>query len=141
MATTGSLIRAADFDQIQSYLARILGDTAVNYPNDPIAGTYGYGQPLVSGQVTRVVDQVQSLQINKLKVDILKIDDEQTHNYENCLIESFGINGYDCEKKFCDLLFTEENQGATVIAHNGAGYDNKFILQYCKILDYFLHLG
>ena len=29
------------------------------------------------------------------------------------------------------MLFTQENQNSTVIAHNGAGYDNKFILQYC----------
>ena len=28
-------------------------------------------------------------------------------------------------------MFTEENSNSTVIAHNGAGYDNKFILSYC----------
>jgi len=29
------------------------------------------------------------------------------------------------------LASTEENSHSTVIAHNGAGYDNKFVLQYC----------
>ena len=47
------------------------------------------------------------------------------------MIRKFGINGYDCSTKFCDWLFTPENRNSTVIAHNGAGYDNKFILQYC----------
>jgi succinate dehydrogenase/fumarate reductase flavoprotein subunit len=42
-----------------------------------------------------------------------------------------GFNGYNCTTEFCDWLFTEENSDATVIAHNGAGYDNKFILQFC----------
>ena len=32
---------------------------------------------------------------------------------------------------FCDWLFTEGNANSTVIAHNGAGYDNKFILKFC----------
>ena len=68
---------------------------------------------------------------NHVEIDVLRIDSKLTHNYEDCLIDSFGINGYGCEAKFCDWLFTEENKNSTVIAHNGAGYDNKFILQYC----------
>ena len=68
---------------------------------------------------------------NHVEVDVLKIDEELTHSYDNCLIKKFGINGYNCENKFCDWLFTDDNRNTTVIAHNGAGYDNKFILQYC----------
>jgi hypothetical protein len=68
---------------------------------------------------------------NHVEVDVLKIDEGLTHNYESCLVESFGIPGYNCEAKFCDWLFNERNSNSTVIAHNGAGYDNKFILQYC----------
>ncbi len=68
---------------------------------------------------------------NHVEIDILKIDETQSHKYENCLINSFGFNGYGCDEKFCDWLFTTENSNSTVIAHNGAGYDNKFILQYC----------
>ncbi len=44
---------------------------------------------------------------------------------------SFGFDGYDCANKFCDWLFTDENRHSAVIAHSGAGYDNKLILQYC----------
>ena len=68
---------------------------------------------------------------NHVEVDVLRVDKAQTHEYQKCLKKSFGINGYGCETAFCDWLFTEENQGSTVIAHNGAGYDNKFVLQYC----------
>jgi len=39
---------------------------------------------------------------NHVEVDVLKIDDDLTHEYDKCLIKSFGINGYDCENKFCD---------------------------------------
>ena len=62
---------------------------------------------------------------------MLKIDQAQGHRYEDCLRESLGFSGYGCEAKFCDWLFTDSNEHSTVIAHNGAGYDNKFILQHC----------
>ena len=55
---------------------------------------------------------------------MLKIDSDMTHDYNECLTDSFGISGYDCCSKFCDWLFTEENANSTVIAHNGSGYDN-----------------
>ena len=68
---------------------------------------------------------------NHVEVDVIKIGEQDNHNYDDCLIKSFGFNGYDCATKFCDWLFTDANRNSTVIAHNGAGYDNKFILQYC----------
>ena len=68
---------------------------------------------------------------NHVEVDVLQIDENLSHNYQDCLTNSFGIPGYNCEDKFCDWLFTDENINSTVIAHNGSGYDNKFILQYC----------
>ena len=30
---------------------------------------------------------------NHVEVDVLKVDEELTHEYDNCLIKSFGING------------------------------------------------
>ena len=33
------------------------------------------------------------------------------------------------EQKFCDWLY-EEIENCTAIAHNGAGYDHKFVLKY-----------
>ena len=68
---------------------------------------------------------------NHVEIEILKIDDKLTHDYDLCLKKSLNFNGYGCETKFCDWLFTKDNRDSTVIAHNGAGYDNKFILQYC----------
>ena len=68
---------------------------------------------------------------NHVEIDILEVDTRVSHEYDNCLKESLAFNGYGCEDKFCDWLFTKENHDTTVIAHNGAGYDNKFILKWC----------
>ena len=68
---------------------------------------------------------------NHVEIDVLKIDQAQGHRYEDCLRDSLAFTGYGCEAKFCDWLFTDRNEHSTVIAHNGAGYDNKFILQHC----------
>jgi hypothetical protein len=65
-----------------------------------------------------------------VEVDVLQIEGHK-HNYNDCLVRKFGINGYGCATNFRDWLFTNENRNSTVIAHNGAGYDNKFILQCC----------
>jgi hypothetical protein len=33
---------------------------------------------------------------NHVEVDVLKIDDTLTHQYDKCLVKQFGINGYNC---------------------------------------------
>ena len=68
---------------------------------------------------------------NHVEIDVLEVDEGTTHTYDNCLVYSFNFSGYGCQNVFFDWLFTENNMGSTVIAPNGAGYDNKFILQYC----------
>jgi hypothetical protein len=68
---------------------------------------------------------------NHVEVDIMKIDEGQTHEYDKCLIDKINFNGYDCAERFCDWLFTKENSNSTVMAHNGSGYYNQFILKYC----------
>ena len=45
---------------------------------------------------------------NHVEIDILQIDKDQTHDYDKCLINKFGINGYDCNNEFCEWLFTEK---------------------------------
>jgi hypothetical protein len=47
------------------------------------------------------------------------------------LIDKGAFNGYNCTDEFCNFLFSGVNNGYTVMAHNGAGYDNKFILKWC----------
>ena len=64
---------------------------------------------------------------NHVEAVVLKVSDD--HNYENSLVTTFSASGYGCEKTFCDWLY-EENENCTVIAHNGAGYDHKFVLKY-----------
>jgi hypothetical protein len=62
-----------------------------------------------------------------VEVDVLEIDQNLTHDYNKCLQVQFGFNGYYCENQICDWLFTANNIKSTVIAHNGAGYENTFI--------------
>ena len=45
---------------------------------------------------------------NHIETDILQIDKDNTHNYDKCLIDKFGINGYNCNNEFCELLFTKK---------------------------------
>ena len=68
---------------------------------------------------------------NHVEIDILEIDEELTHDYDKCLIKKESFTGYGCDGKFCDWLFNKDNQNSTVMAHNGSGYDNKFILKWC----------
>lgn len=63
MAIQGTLIRAIDYNTIQSDVSKILGSGLVNF---------GYGQTLASSQVA-FGDTVQAQDWAKLKIDILKI--------------------------------------------------------------------
>ena len=67
---------------------------------------------------------------NHVEADVLQVD-KDNNTYEDCLTNTFRHNGYDAVDKFCDWLFTAENYKSTVIAHNQAGYDGRFILQWC----------
>ena len=66
---------------------------------------------------------------NHVEIAVLQVSDD--HDYANSLVDTCFFNGYGCETKVCDCLFTPENSSSTVIAHNGAGYETKFILKYC----------
>ena len=68
---------------------------------------------------------------NHLEYDVLQIDVGLTHDYDKCLIKCSKFYGYNCVDEFCERLFAEENLNKTVMAHNGAVYDFKFILQWC----------
>ena len=66
---------------------------------------------------------------NHVDVDVLTVG--STHNYADCKHDTFTYSGYDVVNKFCDWLFTSQHSHSTVIAHNQAGYDGRFILQWC----------
>ena len=65
---------------------------------------------------------------NLIKVDVLKVD--EFHNYRNSLLYKKTFEGYNCCDDFCNWLFSEENAYSTVLAHNGGGYDYKFVLSW-----------
>ena len=66
---------------------------------------------------------------NHVDADVLTIG--ETHGYDDCKHDTFTYSGYDVVNKFCDWLFTSKHSHSTVIAHNQAGYDGRFILQWC----------
>lgn len=76
MPAQGALIRASDYNTVQSLstksISRILGDRKNEYPGDVTTGTYGYGQSLLSSQVS-IGDIADDVHFAKLKSDILKI--------------------------------------------------------------------
>ena len=65
-----------------------------------------------------------------IEVDIIR--PSENHEYEDSLIEKLTFPGYNCIDDFCRWLFNDKtNMNATVMAHNGAGYDSKFIKKWC----------
>jgi hypothetical protein len=68
-------------------------------------------------------------QVMHVEADIIKVS--YNHIYEDSLINTFSFTGYDCCNDSCKWLFSKDNKDSTIMAHNGAGYDNKFILQWC----------
>jgi hypothetical protein len=68
-------------------------------------------------------------QVMHVEDDIIKVSDN--HIYEDSLINTAIFTGYDCCNDFCKWLFDKQSKDCTIMAHNGAGYDNKFILQWC----------
>jgi hypothetical protein len=65
-----------------------------------------------------------------IEVDIIR--PSENHEYEDSLIEKLSFPGYNCIDDFCRWLFNDKsNMNATVMAHNGAGYDSKFIKKWC----------
>lgn len=70
MATQGALIRAVDYNTVQSDIDKILGLGL---------GNFGYGEVLTSSQVN-ITDLVRAQDWAKLKIDILKIAAHQGTN-------------------------------------------------------------
>jgi hypothetical protein len=64
-----------------------------------------------------------------VEADIVKVSDN--HIYEDSLIDTIIFTGYACCNGFLKWLFDKQNKDCTSMAHNGAVYDNKFILQWC----------
>ena len=68
-------------------------------------------------------------QVMHVEADIIKVSNN--HIYEDSLIDKISFTGYDSCDNFCKWLFDKQNKDCTIMAHNGAGYDNKFILKWC----------
>ena len=65
---------------------------------------------------------------NLIVVEVLEVDGD--NDYIKSMKSRKIFRSYDCLRLFCEWLFTEENEGSIVIAHNGGGYDHKFVLKY-----------
>ena len=44
---------------------------------------------------------------------------------------ALSFTGYDCCTEFCKRLFDKNTKISTIMAHNGAGYDNRCVVQWC----------
>ena len=66
---------------------------------------------------------------NLIVVNVLEAD--MFNSYDRSLINSLTFTGYNCCDEFCNWLFSKEIANSVVIAHNGSGYDYKFVLKWC----------
>ena len=66
---------------------------------------------------------------NLCEVSLLEVSDD--HTYINSFKRSKSFEGFNCAKELCDWLFSGKMKDCTVFAHNQAGYDAKFVLQWC----------
>ena len=66
---------------------------------------------------------------NLCEVSFLQVSDD--HTYKNSFKWSKSFEGYNCANEFCDWLFSGKIKDCTVFAHNQAGYDAQFLLQWC----------
>ena len=76
-------------------------------------------------------DKVRKMLHRPMHIEVLKVKVAANHKYEDSSVESLSFTGYDCIDLFGNWLFTEQNKNNTVMAYNGSGYDNKFILKWC----------
>ena len=76
-------------------------------------------------------DKVRKLLHRPMHIEVSKIKVAANHKYEDSLKETLSFTGYDCIELFCKWLFTDGNKNTTVMAYNGSGYDNKFVLKWC----------
>ena len=81
---------------------------------------------------------------NLCRAQIIEVSDD--HSVEKSFIGDQKVfQGESCLKDFCDWLMLPENANSTVIAHNQAGYDGKFILSWfiknCDVPDKYIQQG
>ena len=68
-------------------------------------------------------------ELDHFEVDILRGND--CYEYDKCLLYTHSFDGYNTLDRFCDWLFTDKSHcNSTVLAHNGSGYDFRFVLKY-----------
>ena len=64
-----------------------------------------------------------------MRIEATKLNVRGSGSYEDRVVDSFSFGCHDCINKLCDFIFKDKtNRNSTVIAHNGAGYDNTFTL-------------
>lgn len=109
--SSGDQITAAQFNNLQSRIEQVLGSGS---------GTFGYGQPVSSSQVTAVTDSVTANQWQLLRADMQAAYTHQTGNAINLRnIQVGDIIGAD--NSGTDLVFYSSVQNI-VVNSGGEGY-------------------
>ena len=65
----------------------------------------------------------------QVEAAIIKVSDN--HIDAVSVIDTLSFTDYDCCNDFCKCFFDKQHKECTLMAHNGAGYANKLILQWC----------
>jgi len=56
-----------------------------------------------------------------MKIIAINVEIQGGGSFEECFVEKYTFDGYDCNDKFCSFLFRDKsNRYHTVIAHNGS---------------------
>ena len=86
-------------------------------------------------------DSVLLHQVMRVEADVIQNSDN--HRYiniyiyvyirEDLLLVTLSFTGYDCCTDFCKCLVYKQHTYCTIMTHNGAGYENTLILQWCII--------
>ena len=66
-----------------------------------------------------------------MRIEATKLKVRGGGSYEESFVASFRFDGYECVDKCCDFLFRDKtNRNSTIIAHSGATYDDKCIVNW-----------
>ena len=66
-----------------------------------------------------------------MRIEATTLEIRGSGSYEESFVDSFSFDGYDGINRCIDFLFEDTtNRNSTVIAHNGAGYDDEVILHW-----------
>lgn len=69
--------------------------------------------------------------MHRFMLMLMRLTVGRTYNDSDCNRDTFIYSCDDVVDHNCNVLFTSQHSHSTVISHNQAGYDGRFIVQWC----------